>query len=131
MIRLFRHRRPQRSVGWIALLAACMLALAPTVFHALAWAQGSNPWAQICSAPVAGNVSTPASDDPSPAGASAHFEHCPFCALGGAAALPPCPASAPWVDAGLSQAVPALFLQAPQPLFPWRAAQPRAPPSLV
>ncbi len=60
-----------------------------------------------------------------------HIEHCPFClnnpvALG---ILPTAPVIA--LPALLSyQLVPALFYQAPYPLFAWLCAQPRAPPTL-
>lgn len=128
----FRRPRQQRRATWVALLAVWMLALAPTLSHALAWAAGDNPWAQICTTPVAkGTSSAPLPGDATPPSASGHFEHCPFCPLGGAATLPPSPTCTQSLDLGPTQALPALYLHAPQPLFPWRTAQPRAPPSLV
>ena len=64
-----------------------------------------------------------------PAAPRAHFDHCPYCALGGATPLPAPLAAAALTLLPLTQAAPALFLHAPRTLFAWTAAQPRGPPA--
>ena len=115
-------------------MAIFALALVPTISRALSFAQGVASWAEVCT-PQGTKVVTleagAASSDPAPTGSVAsHLDHCPLCGLGaGAWALPsagPAGLAAPPVV----QWVPPLFLRAPRPLFAWRSAQPRGPPSL-
>lgn len=122
-----RHRLP----AWIALVAMLALALLPTVSHALAFARGGSAWAEVCTPQGMRLVALDASqtaDPAAPVQAAGHLEHCPFCALAAdAPPLPPAPAAA-LPQPLAATAVPALFLQAPRPLFAWASAQPRAPP---
>ena len=111
------------------------LALLPTVSHALAAAGGPAPWNEICtsqgmsSMAVAGDADEagklPASDP-----SLNKFEHCAFCGAGAGHMAPPVAARVELNAPELSNALPALFLQAPYPLFAWWSAQPRAPPQL-
>jgi hypothetical protein len=128
-------RRQLRPFAWLALAALLALALLPSISHALAFAQGSTVWAEVCTpqgsrlvavADAAGGTDT---DAPASRHAMGQLEHCPLCALStGALGLPSAP---PAVVAALlgSDAVPALFLHAPRTLFAWASAQPRGPPS--
>ncbi len=135
---MFTLRRHLRQFTWVALLAIFGLALAPTISHALAAAQGQqSSLAQICTpqgtktlvVAADGSVELLESQSGSDEGFANPLEHCPLCGL--AAAAPPLPATEPVLVLPLTQstAVPRLFLLAPRPLFTWSAAQPRAPPA--
>lgn len=136
---MFRLRQPLRRLTWVALIAIFGLALAPTISHALAHAQGGSVWAEVCTpqgmklvAAADASADVDADGQPAPADGTAslnHLEHCPLCGLSGAAlALPPAPVALtlPLTSASL---VPRLFLRAPRPMFSWAPAQPRAPPA--
>lgn len=111
--------------AWIACFAVLFAALAPSISHAVAVSRGES-WAEICG--VGGAKLVKVADDPLTQ-ASAHLEHCPFCATHAASfALPP--------GAGVAIALietqephPFLFLQSSRPLSIWIAAQSRAPPA--
>lgn len=118
-------RRLHRRLSWIALFAMLAMALAPTVSHALADAPA--PWLAVCSA--TGTSPNGVAGEPTQLPGLAHLDHCPFCALQGAAPPPP-PALALWRPMDLSQAMPESYGQAHHPSFAWCAAQPRAPPPL-
>ena len=121
-------RRQLRRFTWFALFAIFGLALAPTVSHALSGSGPDNPWAEICSVAGGKLVSdVDASGSRLPA-AGVHPEHCPLCAHGaGPVGLPPpSPAFVPVSDGAAF--LPAPFADAPQSLFTWAVAQPRAPP---
>jgi hypothetical protein len=126
---MFALRQRLRRLIWIALTAMLAFALAPSLSHALAFAQGRSDLAEVCS--VQGTRWVAAGDEsPLRSGATlAHADHCPLCGLQAAApALPPAAANGlPLLN--LSHALPTLFLAAPRPLFAWRATQPRAPPA--
>lgn len=131
----FFHRHCRR-LNWIALFAILGLSLAPTVSHALAQADGQNPWSEICT-PQGMQMLASAdavTGEPAPmprlGDALTHVEHCPFCGLGGAQDVPPISALAALALPDLAHATPLLFLLAPRPLFAWCSAQPRAPPAL-
>lgn len=131
----FRHRSRLRLFAWIALWAAMALALVPSVSRALANSGGSdsfNRWATICSTsggpqPHLAALALDDSHRPAHAG-SLHLDHCPLCAVAATALLPPAAAAALQVPAR-ADFMPALFRHAPRPLFAWRSAQPRGPPS--
>jgi hypothetical protein len=131
--RVFALRHQLRRLTWLALTAMLALALMPTLSHALALARGeATGLAEVCTPQGPRWVSlkdgAPVSD-PAPAQAFAHLDHCPFCAqLGAPLGMPPAPLAFA-APAGLGHAMPRLFHAAPRPLFAWRAAQPRAPPS--
>ena len=57
-----------------------------------------------------------------------HFEHCPFCFTHAGTFGLPVAASIVIPNPGAAAIAPLLFYRAPQPLFAWIAAQPRAPP---
>ncbi|MDZ7813785.1 MAG: DUF2946 family protein [Ideonella sp.] len=127
MLALIRHHL--RRCSWIALLAVFGLALAPTISHAVAHANGATPWTEICTPQGIKLVSLTGEELPADATLSPHsLEHCALCGLAASPAAPPAASAGPALHQGLSQAVPELFLQAPRPLFAWASAQPRAPP---
>lgn len=129
------YRRYRRALTWIALLAMAALSLLPTLSHALASTGGPSPWNEICTAQGMTSMADAGSpgesgQKPSSDPSLGKFEHCAFCGIGAGHLAPP---STTRVDLGapeLSNALPALFLQAPYPLFAWWSAQPRAPPPL-
>ncbi|MDH4390954.1 MAG: DUF2946 domain-containing protein [Aquabacterium sp.] len=114
----------------MALVAILLMALAPTLSHALQNRDAAH-WAEVCTAQGTRWVDASGAPAGNPAGAHTApaqvFEHCLYCNLHtGDAALPPAPAAVPLQVA--ASAVPRLFLAAPRTLHVWRAAQPRAPP---
>lgn len=114
-----------RRSAWLALFAMLWLALAPTVSHALAAADGGAPWSEICSADGARGVPAEQRD------ASQHLlEHCPFCAVQPLAAALPSTHAAFMPDMRAHEE-PWLFLHAPRTLHAWRHALSRGPPSFA
>lgn len=110
------------------------MALLPTISHALAQPGGQAPWNEICSSQ--GMSSMAVAGDPEEAGKQpasdpslGKMEHCAFCGLGAGHLALPTADRVVLRAPELSHALPALFLQAPYPLFAWWSAQPRAPPS--
>lgn len=108
-------------------MAIVLASLAPSLTHALGFAQGGSR-IEVCTAQ--GSKWIDEADDGSPtAPSAAHvFEHCPYCSihmpdLG----MPPSPTVVPLLIEGHGEYPPA-FYAAPRPLFAWRSAQPRAPP---
>lgn len=120
--------RQRHLAAWIALVAALALALMPTLSRALAHGTGNPALAEVCSAQ--GMLMPAAGDEGAPAQAGHLLDHCAYCGFAshGAAPLPANPLGPVAAAAGVS--MPAAFWQAPRPLHPWRAAQPRAPPAL-
>lgn len=109
------------------------LALAPSLSHAMALAQGGQTsWTEICT-PTGMSVvavASPTDDKPGAPTGSLSVEHCPYCAHGNAlTTLLPAPIAVFAVPLAAA-APPPLFLHAPRTLFAWAAAQPRAPPAL-
>ena len=113
----------RRRLAQVLLCALVVAALAPGVARALAFAQGQfAPWSVVCSAPA--DASWPAGHD------DVHLmEHCAWCGLHADMLAPPPSADMVLRQPALAHAVPALFLQSPQPLAAWAAAQARAPPA--
>ncbi|MBL8305533.1 MAG: DUF2946 family protein [Rubrivivax sp.] len=106
-----------------------MLALAPSVSRALAFAAGEGRWGEICTAQGARLVSLEERGDTAPL-ASASMDHCPFCMFGAGDGAAPLPGHAAALTPRVAtDAPPRLFLLSPRPLFAWRSAQPRAPPA--
>jgi hypothetical protein len=122
---------------WIALLGVLFSALAPTISHAMAAADPDQE-VQVCTMEgmktfivdhVPSGQTDPRKFDPH------KFDHllahCPYCALhGGPAAVPP-PAQFVFAVLDIAAAYPPLFYQSATPLFAWRTASPRGPPSLT
>lgn len=121
MPRLPRHRR---ITHWVTLLALMLAALAPSLSHALALAQGEQaPWALVCSVDRSqqrGNL--PMERLPSV------FEHCPYCALTNDLPMLPARPLAGLPRASAIEVMPAALPQVPGVTSVWRRAQPRAPP---
>jgi Protein of unknown function (DUF2946) len=123
-----------RRSTWIALVAALAMAVMPTLSRAMAFANGEDGWAQVCTAQgmkmvAVADLGTPA-DPSAPSSSGASLDHCKYCtASAGAAPLPAAPASVP-VPLAQASAAPAAFFHAPRTLFAWASAQPRAPPVL-
>jgi hypothetical protein len=130
MSRIFKTRTLQ---AWIACLAILFGSLAPSISHALAAASPGTARVEICTR--AGIMMMTVSDTAakkSPLSLTqAHLKHCPCClAHEGPLGLPP-PQLVTFAILGGHDLFPALFYVAPQPLFSWRAANPRAPPVLA
>jgi len=132
---MFFSRHLRRCTALLACLAILLVALAPSVSHALAAKAGAPLLAEICT--VEGvklvqidtaSAASDASDGHTSSHQLLHLEHCPFCSLQPAMGLPPDTRIVlPQVQA--PTLAPHLFYQAPHPLFVWAPAQSRAPPS--
>ncbi|RJG08469.1 DUF2946 domain-containing protein [Massilia cavernae] len=126
-------RLTRRFATWLAFFAIVFAALAPSVSHAFAAAQGGT-WTEICT--TSGSKFVKVSDDvqldivaDSVSKQTLHLEHCPFCATGdGSFALLPGTAFTMPMPAQ-PDIRPFLFYQAPSPLAIWSTAQSRAPPA--
>lgn len=130
---MFRARSMSRIwTTWLTAWVLLLGALAPTLSHAL-MAQGpanQGFWgAAICSSSGTKDSTSPSSPD-TPSGTSAFGAHCPFCLPhDGSMGLPPLDLTGSIPQMVEADSVPFLFLHAPQPLFAWGGAQPRAPPA--
>ena len=137
-----------RRVAWLALAAMWLLALVPTLSHALSLqraAENGIAWTEVCTpqgmrlvavdaggALVDADVTAPGSTTPPadmPVSTGGHLEHCAWCAP---SLTPPLPVSLTVHEpaAGPSPPLPAAFLHAPTTAHVWACANPRAPPSL-
>lgn len=125
------HRRASslRSIGWVAILATLMLALAPAISSVL---RGANyaAWVNVCRTASVAVTAAGLNSADSPGGTGHLSAHCPYCALH-ADALPPAPGT-PHVPRDVLPAFmePQAFLQAPSVGHVWRHAPSRAPPRL-
>lgn len=127
---MHRIRLQLRWFSRLALGLLLALALAPSVSRALADQAAPGPWSEYCSSVGTQRFAAATlPQDPAPAPASAHVDHCPLCGnLSGPLALPSASTrDVPASDAGSFE--PPLFAHAPRPLFAWRTAQPRGPPT--
>lgn len=117
----------RRLVAWIACLSMLFGALAPSIAHAMASANG-DAWTEVCSTAGTKLVKVGAAPAKQP---TLHVEHCPFCATHATpfALLPGAPVSIAVLD--LPETRPFLFLRSPRPLSVWTTAQSRAPPCLA
>ncbi len=121
----------QRLVALVAALALLLAALLPALSSArMAVRTAQSPWLVICSVhnPLSSVATRTAADPESSSGAEA--VRCPMCLAQTPVALPTPTASAWLMVPSLSQAVPALFLSAPRPLFSWAPTRSRGPPVL-
>lgn len=126
------HRiRPQlRWFSRLALGLLLALALAPSLSRALADQAAPGPWSEYCSSVGTQRFTAAAlPEDSAPPPASAHIDHCPLCGNLNGPMAPPLAQTreVPAPDAGGFR--PLLFAHAPRPLFAWRTAQPRGPPT--
>ncbi|MBA5687306.1 DUF2946 domain-containing protein [Rugamonas apoptosis] len=117
---------------WIAMLAILFSALAPSISHALAAANGAIDKMEVCTSNGYKLVKVPDSDNSkAPASAKNSMEHCAFCTThGGSYALTGSPSVPLALGAG-RDIYPPLFYTAPHSLHAWSAAHPRAPPFLA
>jgi|JRYI01.1.fsa_nt_gb hypothetical protein len=130
----FRLR--QRLFAWLAAFAMMLGALAPAASRVMASEGGG--WIELCSASGTHRVLLDAATyaayaEPGSEGDSGQretgLEACPYClAHAGSVGLPPQPALT-LAPPRRGEHFPLLFYRAPQPLFAWTAARPRAPPS--
>ena len=105
-----------------------VLALVPTLSRAMAFANGTSTWAEICTPQGMKQVSSVDGEE-APVQAGAHLDHCALCGLATDAAAP-LPASPLVAQLPLHRAEPPrLFLHATTTLHAWCSAQPRAPPT--
>jgi hypothetical protein len=130
--RTTRQHRPWAV--WFALCIATVMALAPTLSHALAWSQGSGGrYMEICTATgtrlVPVDSATVSADSPAGQESVLSLSHCPFCLHAThSLALPPY-VSLP-AFAGLGEpVVPALGLATLHITQPVCVPPPRGPPA--
>lgn len=116
----WRARCVASIAAWVILLGA----LAPALSSWLALTSGpaEGAWGAICSSSGAAGHGSPMDSD---SGAPAH---CAFCLLHAAGAPPPVVPTTAALAPASGTPVPALFLNAPRPLFAWAPLQARAPP---
>jgi hypothetical protein len=113
---------------WIALLSVLFGVLAPALAQALPAPAAGEPM-QVCT--MAG-MKTVVVDAGKPAPAVQHFnEHCQYCALHAATALPPPAYGFAFAVPAMPSRWPRLFFVPAAPQCPWTAACPRAPPVSV
>lgn len=117
--------------AWMACFAILLVALAPSISHALAAKKASTKeWTEICTSTGVKQVKvTGESAEPfSPGKHDQHSEDCPFCRThADSVGLPPTSAAIGAIPAA-AHSYPFLFYQSPRPLFTWAPAQSRAPP---
>lgn len=116
----------------MACFAILLVALAPSVSHALAAKSVSAmEWIEICTSTGAKQVKQIATENAkpfSPAKHDQHSEDCPFCRIqSGSFGLPPMGAAS-IVAPDMLQSYSSLFYEGPRSLFMWAPAQSRAPP---
>jgi len=133
-----RYRRPMTTLRrpwavWLALCMALLGALAPTVSHALNWAQGQQtPLIEVCTSAGPRWMALSTAPDPAPSdpATATLWDHCPFCLLMAdrvAPPLQPLPLCFSASDhAGVPAPPPAVVL----PAQVLAAAHPRGPPVL-
>jgi hypothetical protein len=131
--RLTKRWKHQALWIWIAVTAVLMNALAPSISHAMAYAEGNPAAFEICRADKSKPLSLSflqLEDEGGKKGMSMG-EDCGYCLNhAGALGLPPSLVSGlPY--AAPSRQHPFLFYRAPQPLAVWSAARPRGPPAQV
>jgi hypothetical protein len=119
--------RSRRLPGaWLALLAALVLALAPTVSRALI--ETALP-VEICSATgeAHGASSAPASGGESRG--NVHFDACALCPIAASGIAPPALPAAVVATPVATRLAPARFPAAPDTHHAWSPAAPRGPPA--
>lgn len=120
-------RRDRLRHATLALLAAWVLALAPTVSRALAWStQSLGAWAEVCTAAGPQRLAAAAASG-DVHGAAAHLEHCGHCALSALFCVAPSPSSLVLHAAAGTAKSPSPAVPATAPSH-WPAAPARAPP---
>jgi hypothetical protein len=125
---MFDRLRRCRLAVWLAFTAIAALALMPTVASALARSGGVTEVCTPAGMKLVALGSGQAGDQPQPAGAALHLNHCPFCGGAfGALGMPPAPLALP-----LQPPAPAVAAsgrcERPHLREAWTAARPRAPP---
>jgi hypothetical protein len=111
-----------RMQVWIAVFAILMNALAPSISHAVAYANGAPSSYDICRA----DTSTAGKSKPQ----AATMDHCGYCLPhAGSYAITPTNLTGLGLMGGHALR-PFLFYRAPAPLLALSAAPPRGPPSL-
>jgi hypothetical protein len=126
-----RHR--QRWLAWIAILAALLGALAPTVSRAMARENAGGLLVAVCSAAGTHWIALDRAAADGKAGSAGGewtvaLDRCPYCfASAGAALLPPNPTALPLIAPGHPPPRVVVVL-APRPPASWPPFCPRAPP---
>lgn len=117
--------------AWMACFAIMLVALAPSISHALGAKKASTKeWTEICTSTGVKQVKlTGEGAEPfSPGKHDQHSEDCPFCRIQGDSLGPPPAGAAGIVAAEPMRSSPSLFYEGPRSLFMWAPAQSRAPP---
>lgn len=134
-MRLAPPSSPLRRARWLAPLVlawVCVAVLAPTLTRLLQSAAGVPVWQVVCGSSEAHQsvrlMRVDGGGDESRAALYAAQDDCPMCGLQHAGWAPPpaVPRVPVWLGSGGH--LPALFLQAPRPLFAWAAPWSTGPP---
>lgn len=125
-------RRLRARIAWIACLAILLNALVPLATHAMQAWPAAGRTVEVCTALGMTTIQLGVPADTgadSPGGKPGKAgTHCGYCIAHAAAdGLPPAAVAQAAPAAGRALR-PALYYQAPRPLFAWSPAQPRAPP---
>jgi hypothetical protein len=121
----------RKFIQWIAILAVFTGSLAPSISQAISVVQdGKGFVVEVCTTTGSKMTVTLSVEQGQDQETKKANEHCPFCIVHGAYALP--------VNGTLSfakpeshQLYPQLFYQSPKPLFAWVSLPSRAPPTLA
>ena len=127
---MFKPARPRVLHVWIALLAILFSVLAPAFSQAGALPMRTAAPMEICTMDGIRTM-TPDSQDQDAPPAGHLLKHCSYCFSHSPPATLPPPTALLITSAGGTAPYPPLFYQAAHALFPWTAANPRAPPASV
>lgn len=127
------NRTINYCAAWLGCFVILLASMAPSISRLLVAYETTTPsLIEICTMDgmvqinndTSNRLTSPATDQ------VLHIEHCPFC-LNSPLALGILPASPVQTLPALLgyRLLPRLFYQAPNPLFAWLSAQPRAPPA--
>jgi hypothetical protein len=119
----------RKFIHLIAILAVLTGSLAPSISQAISVVQdGKGLAVEVCT--TTGVKMTVVIADQDSAETKKATEHCPYCVMHGAYALP-VNTELSFAEPDAHQLYPQLFYQSPKPLFAWVSLPSRAPPSLV
>jgi len=117
--------------AWMACFAILLVALAPSISHAIAAAGTTAGWMEICTSTGVKRVALEEAPviKPSSAKHDSHYEECPFCRIQTDNVGPlPTHTLIPLVLEPVATSRPRLFYESPRPLFVWASTRSRAPP---
>lgn len=118
--------------AWMACFAILLVALAPSISHAITAAVKQSTWVEICTSTGVKRVAVEEKQVINPFSSAkhdSHYEECPFCRIQ-ADTMGPLPPNilAPLVLEPVTTSRPRLFYDSPRTLFVWASTRSRAPP---